>query len=76
MAAVVGEVKADESFAGSSNDPLVVSFSIGGFLGICSAGLVVEFTRSWRQLGLVGVLGCEAPRSLGNLLGRLASPLL
>ena len=76
MAAVVGEVKADESFAGSSNDPLVVSFSIGGFLGICSAGLVVEFTRSWRQLGLVGVLGCEAPRSLGNLLGKLTRPLL
>ena len=75
MAAVVGEVTVDESFTGGSNEP-TVSFSIVGFLGICSAGLVVEFTRSWRQLGLVGVLGCEAPRSLGNLLGRLASPLL
>ena len=74
--AVVGEVTADESFTGGSIEPTVVSFSIVGFLGICSAGLVVEFTRSWRQLGLVGVLGCEAPRSLGNLLGKLTSPLL
>ena len=75
MAAVVGEVT-DESFTCGSIEPTVVSFSIVGFLGICSAGLVVEFTRSWRQLGLVGVLGCEAPRSLGNLLGKLTRPLL
>ena len=82
LAAIVGEIKEsftgcvsklDESFtSGGSNEPTVVSFSLVAFLPICSDGLFVQFRRSCRQLGLVGVLGCEsAPRSLGNLLGRL-----